>query len=60
MPALIQAAARVIPAACLGVNPDGGLKTRQEEVKPALEWLVAAARQCRTLIPRADSPAPIA
>lgn len=45
---LIRAAASVIPKERLWVNPDCGLKTRRwEEVKPALQNLVAAARQAR-------------
>jgi 5-methyltetrahydropteroyltriglutamate--homocysteine methyltransferase len=48
---LIHAAAKVIPKERLWVNPDCGLKTRRwEEVKPALENLVAAARQARAEI----------
>jgi 5-methyltetrahydropteroyltriglutamate--homocysteine methyltransferase len=48
---LIRAAAKVIPKERLWVNPDCGLKTRRwEEVKPALENLVAAARQARAEI----------
>jgi 5-methyltetrahydropteroyltriglutamate--homocysteine methyltransferase len=46
---LIRAAAKVIPKERLWVNPDCGLKTRRwEEVKPALQNLVAAAHQART------------
>jgi 5-methyltetrahydropteroyltriglutamate--homocysteine methyltransferase len=46
---LIRAAANVIPKERLWLNPDCGLKTRGwEEVKPALQNLVAAARQART------------
>jgi 5-methyltetrahydropteroyltriglutamate--homocysteine methyltransferase len=45
---LIHAAAKVIPKERLWVNPDCGLKTRRwEEVKPALENLVTAARRAR-------------
>jgi 5-methyltetrahydropteroyltriglutamate--homocysteine methyltransferase len=45
---LIRAAAKVIPKERLWVNPDCGLKTRRwEEVKPALQNLVVAARQAR-------------
>jgi len=48
---LIRAAAKVIPKERLWLNPDCGLKTRRwEEVKPALQNLVAAARQARTAI----------
>jgi 5-methyltetrahydropteroyltriglutamate--homocysteine methyltransferase len=44
----MRAAASVIPQERLWVNPDCGLKTRRwEEVKPALQNLVAAARQAR-------------
>jgi 5-methyltetrahydropteroyltriglutamate--homocysteine methyltransferase len=52
---LIRAAAKVIPKERLWVNPDCGLKTRRwEEVIPALENLVAAARSAR------ESAAPVA
>lgn len=45
---LIRRAAAVIPAVRLWVNPDCGLKTRrEEEVRPALANLVAAARAAR-------------
>ncbi len=45
---LLRAAAKVIPKERLWTNPDCGLKTRRwEEVKPALQNLVAAARQAR-------------
>lgn len=48
---LIRAAAKVIPKERLWVNPDCGLKTRQwEEVKPALQNLVAAAHQARATL----------
>ena len=48
---LIRAAAKVIPKERLWVNPDCGLKTRRwEEVKPALQNLVAAAREARAKI----------
>jgi 5-methyltetrahydropteroyltriglutamate--homocysteine methyltransferase len=48
MTALIEKAAARIPPQRLWVNPDCGLKTRQwEEVRPALERMVAAARQLR-------------
>jgi 5-methyltetrahydropteroyltriglutamate--homocysteine methyltransferase len=44
----IRAAAKVIPKERLWINPDCGLKTRRwEEVKAALQNLVAAARQAR-------------
>ncbi len=45
---LMQKAAERIPAERLWVNPDCGLKTRQwEEVLPALQHMVAAARRLR-------------
>lgn len=45
----MTAAAQRIPAERLWVNPDCGLKTRQwDEVLPALQSMVAAARQLRT------------
>ena len=45
---LMNQAAKRIPAARLWVNPDCGLKTRNwEEVLPALENMVAAARRLR-------------
>ena len=45
MIALMQKAAQRIPARRLWVNPDCGLKTRNwEEVKPALENMIAASR----------------
>lgn len=48
MLALIRAASKVIPKERLWLNPDCGLKTRRwEEVKPALQNLLAAARQAR-------------
>lgn len=44
---LMSKAAERVPAERLWVNPDCGLKTRQwEEVIPALENMVAAARSC--------------
>jgi len=46
--ALMEKAACSIPADRLWVNPDCGLKTRQwEEVRPALERLVSAAKRLR-------------
>ena len=46
--ALLEKARRVIPAERLWVNPDCGLKTRRwEEVKPALEAMVSAAKVMR-------------
>ncbi len=48
---LIYAASKVIPKERLWVNPDCGLKTRRwEEVKPALQHMIAAARQARAII----------
>ncbi len=45
---LMEKAAQRIPAERLWVNPDCGLKTRQwQEVMPALECMVAAAKQLR-------------
>ncbi|HGG60292.1 MAG TPA: 5-methyltetrahydropteroyltriglutamate--homocysteine S-methyltransferase [Gammaproteobacteria bacterium] len=45
---LMEKAARRIPPDRLWVNPDCGLKTRRwEEVIPALEYMVAAARRLR-------------
>jgi 5-methyltetrahydropteroyltriglutamate--homocysteine methyltransferase len=45
---LIRQAEQRIPREQLWVNPDCGLKTRRwEQVTPALEHLVEAARQCR-------------
>jgi 5-methyltetrahydropteroyltriglutamate--homocysteine methyltransferase len=45
---MLRAALRVVPAERLWVNPDCGLKTRRwEEVRPALNNLVAAARHVR-------------
>jgi 5-methyltetrahydropteroyltriglutamate--homocysteine methyltransferase len=47
----IRAATKVIPKERLWANPDCGLKTRRwEEVKPALQNLVAAARQARAAL----------
>ena len=46
--ALVEQAARRIPAERLWINPDCGLKTRQwGEVEPALLHMVEAARQLR-------------
>ncbi|RYD32674.1 MAG: 5-methyltetrahydropteroyltriglutamate--homocysteine S-methyltransferase, partial [Verrucomicrobiaceae bacterium] len=48
MEGLMEKASAVLPAGNLWVNPDCGLKTRGwEEVKPALENMVAAARALR-------------
>jgi 5-methyltetrahydropteroyltriglutamate--homocysteine methyltransferase len=44
----LQATVAVLPAQNVWVNPDCGLKTRTwEQVTPALEHLVAAARRLR-------------
>jgi len=49
MVALMRLAAEHLPARQLWVNPDCGLKTRKwEEVRPALEAMVEAARALRT------------
>jgi 5-methyltetrahydropteroyltriglutamate--homocysteine methyltransferase len=49
--ALLAAAETRIPRHKLWVNPDCGLKTRQwDEVLPALEHLVEAARRRRTAL----------
>jgi 5-methyltetrahydropteroyltriglutamate--homocysteine methyltransferase len=48
MQALLEAAAKVIAASRLWANPDCGLKTRKwEEVKPAIENMIAAAKAVR-------------
>ncbi|MCX8005824.1 MAG: 5-methyltetrahydropteroyltriglutamate--homocysteine S-methyltransferase, partial [Burkholderiaceae bacterium] len=48
MVALLRRAARLVPPQRLWVNPDCGLKTRRwEEVRPALQQMVAAARRLR-------------
>ncbi|WP_449220239.1 5-methyltetrahydropteroyltriglutamate--homocysteine S-methyltransferase [Tistrella mobilis] len=48
MVALLERASARLPAERIWVNPDCGLKTRRwEEVKPALEALVRAAREMR-------------
>jgi len=45
---LVHAALQVVPKERLWINPDCGLKTRAwDEVVPALENLVAAAKQAR-------------
>ncbi len=52
MEALIREAARRIPLERLWVNPDCGLKTRDwEDVRPALERMVAATRTLRHEVP---------
>ena len=46
--ARVRRAQEVLPPEQLWVNPDCGLKTRRwEEVRPALDALVAAARRLR-------------
>ena len=48
MTTLMKKAAEKIPLEKLWINPDCGLKTRRwEEVKPALENLIEAARRLR-------------
>ena len=48
---LIERAKKVIPTERLWVNPDCGLKTRQwEEVMPALQYMVSAAKKCRETV----------
>src|SRR5438309_1888806 len=50
--AMLRATLRVLPPANVWVNPDCGLKTRTwEEVIPALDHMVAAARQVRSSLP---------
>lgn len=52
MSALLSRALKVIPPHQLWVNPDCGLKTRNwEEVRPALNHMVAAARELRANSP---------
>ena len=54
--ALITRAAGVIPLSHLWVNPDCGLKTRRwEEVLPALQNMVEAARKARETLVREPS-----
>ncbi|WP_019625872.1 5-methyltetrahydropteroyltriglutamate--homocysteine S-methyltransferase [Thioalkalivibrio sp. ALJT] len=49
MVALLEKAARGVPAERLWVNPDCGLKTRNwDEVRPSLEAMVHAAREMRS------------
>lgn len=46
---LLKKAEKVLPREHIWVNPDCGLKTRGwNEVKPALEYMVAAARELRS------------
>lgn len=48
---LMQKANDVLPSRNLWVNPDCGLKTRGwEEVKPALEYMVACAKEMRSKV----------
>ena len=48
MVTLLEKAAKVIDPSLLWVNPDCGLKTRGcDEVKPALENMIAAAKEMR-------------
>ena len=50
--AMLRATLAVLPAENVWVNPDCGLKTRTwDEVTPALEHLVAAARRVRAATP---------
>jgi 5-methyltetrahydropteroyltriglutamate--homocysteine methyltransferase len=50
--AMLLATLQVLPPTNVWVNPDCGLKTRTwEEVIPALEHMVAAARQVRSSLP---------
>jgi 5-methyltetrahydropteroyltriglutamate--homocysteine methyltransferase len=50
--AMLRATLQVLPPTNVWVNPDCGLKTRTwEEVIPALEHMVAAARQVRSSLP---------
>lgn len=49
---MLRATLQVLPAEQVWVNPDCGLKTRTwEEVMPALEHMVAAARNVRATLP---------
>ncbi|HEU5382768.1 MAG TPA: hypothetical protein VFV38_45760 [Ktedonobacteraceae bacterium] len=49
---MLRATLQVLPASQVWVNPDCGLKTRTwEEVMPALEHMVAAARNVRADLP---------
>jgi 5-methyltetrahydropteroyltriglutamate--homocysteine methyltransferase len=51
--AMLRATTAVLPAERVWVNPDCGLKTRAwEEVTPALEHMVAAARRLRDDVAR--------
>lgn len=58
--AMLQAILRVLPPENVWVNPDCGLKTRTwEEVTPALEHMVEAARRVRATIPVQSALRPI-
>ncbi len=53
---LLEKAAKVLPADQIWVNPDCGLKTRGwAEVKPALDNMVAAAKQMRAKYKASDA-----
>jgi len=53
---LLHEAARTLSARQLWVNPDCGLKTRRwEEVRPALENMVAAAHEARAVLAAAPT-----
>jgi 5-methyltetrahydropteroyltriglutamate--homocysteine methyltransferase len=53
---LMKKAAERIPAERLWVNPDCGLKTRRwEEVIPALEAMVSAAKELRAQNPKSKT-----
>jgi len=55
MEKMLRATLQVLPAENVWVNPDCGLKTRTwEEVMPALEHMVAAARHVRATLPSQD------
>jgi len=55
---LMKKAAERIPAERLWVNPDCGLKTRRwEEVIPALEAMVSAAKELRAQNPKSETSA---
>jgi 5-methyltetrahydropteroyltriglutamate--homocysteine methyltransferase len=57
MEVLIRQATSVIPPTQLWINPDCGLKTRQwDEVMPALQNMVAAARQSRETLMNLPKP----
>jgi 5-methyltetrahydropteroyltriglutamate--homocysteine methyltransferase len=55
MVSLIHLAQQHLPVEQLWVNPDCGLKTRKwEEVRPAIEKMVAAARALRAEVAESD------